>query len=330
MRVGPLSKNISDPLKSTSRVYAWTGSVQMDNGTGGTIERDNDAAQQVPGIGPARVRAFHARESDLFGERSRVFLGQASVGTAIHELVHARLAERPEDFPLWFEEGLAMLLGDGALFEGKWCVDGLACWPLRELSEEVLNDAQLELLLSLYASDPHDLRTNVLVHFLGWAIVFDLYRETGWFDWKGWSKRYAQGISVTETRVRMNRTLSVECVDSWLERLDDPDPAVRLCCAKGTWKLRSRKVADKLVRALRSEEDANVAASLAVNLLATAAEVQVGWPMRYRAVRVLRDPQVEDPVERKALRSLYNYFRYGSSQRESKRALEDLSRFLEE
>ncbi len=316
------------------RVFAWTGGVRMDDGTRGTIEHGEDLVQDVPGIGPARVRAFHARGSDFFGDRSGVFLGQADAGTAVHELVHARLAEFPTRLPLWFEEGLAMVLGDGDLIDGVWQVDGLACWPLRELAEESLNDAQLRLLLSLKAGDAHDLRTNVLVHFLGWAVVFDLYRESGSLDWERWRQTYANGISVDEVRRRMNRTLDPDCPKEWLERLSDPNRGVRLACTKGIWKLRSRAVASQLIAALRTEEDPDVAASLTVNLLATAGEVEIGrrnWWRMWRIVsRVLRDPKVEDETERKALRTLYEYYRYQQNTDRSKQALKDLSRFLEE
>jgi hypothetical protein len=36
----------------------------------------------------------------------------------VHELVHARVSEENAKLPLWFEEGLASLFGDGALYDG--------------------------------------------------------------------------------------------------------------------------------------------------------------------------------------------------------------------
>jgi len=323
------------PFEEPIRVYAWTGGASTEDGTRGNIEHDDDAVQDVPGIGPARVQAFYAKRSGFFGERSGVFLGQPDIGSSVHELVHARLAERSIELPLWLEEGLAMVLGDGALFDGKWEVDGLACWPLRELSEESLNDAQLDLLLTLKPGVRHNMRTNVLVHFLGWSIVFDLYRETGSLDWETWSQRYSKGISVAEARTRMNRTLKQSSLRKWLARLESPNPAVRLACARGLWKLKSRDVADHLVRALRKEQHPEVAASLTVNLLATAAEINIGrrnsWRMRSPVGRVLRDSQVDSARERKALRVLYEDFRYyGQDRKRTRQALDDLSRFLEE
>lgn len=316
------------------RVYAWAGSASSQDGTRGTIERDDEAIEDVPGIGPARVQAFYAKRSGFFGEQSGVFLGEPDIGTAVHELVHARLAERALDMPLWLEEGLAMVLGDGAMFDGEWQVDGLACWPWRELSEESLNDSQLELLLTLEPGVAHDMRTNVLVHFLGWSIVFDLYRESGGLDWERWNERYSDGISVVEARRRMNRTLSENCPREWLERLKDPNPAVRLASAKGLWKLRSRDVATQLMNALRKEEHPEVAASLMVNMLATAGDVYIGrrnrWRMRSMVRRVLRDPQVDDIKERQALRTLYEEYFYEQAPERSRQAVKDLARFLEE
>jgi len=111
-----------------------------------------------------------------------VYAGVAEPGTAVHELVHARLAEEDPDLPLWFEEGLACLMGDGFLDQEHWIVDGLACWPMRELREQKLGDGDLARLLALKAEDSLSARDNVLIHFVGWAVVFDLYRESNGFD----------------------------------------------------------------------------------------------------------------------------------------------------
>ena len=156
------------------RIHAWDGGVELVSGNRGEIrERGHEGlVQDVPGIGPARVRAFHTR-----GGRGGVFIGEADESTAIHELVHARLAEAGRDLPLWFEEGLASLYADGAVHGGRWVVDGLACWPLRELAEEPLPDAELARLVALRARDEHSVRENLLVHFVGWALAFDLRRE---------------------------------------------------------------------------------------------------------------------------------------------------------
>ena len=66
----------------------------------------------------------------------------------MHELVHARLAQEGVELPLWFEEGVATFLGDGALVSGRWVVDGLACWPLRELQKARPRGAELRRLLA--------------------------------------------------------------------------------------------------------------------------------------------------------------------------------------
>ena len=320
------------PFEKSVKVHAFSGGARMDDGTSPTIARGEAAVQEVPGIGPASVRGFHTRGTGLFGERSRVNLGEPDVGLTIHELVHSRLAECAPDLPLWLEEGLAMLLGDGALFDGCWEVDGLACWPLRELSEESLSDDQLQLLLSLESGMRIDIRTNALVHFFGWAIVFDLYRESGSFDWKRWSDSYSQRMSVAEARRRMNRTLHDSCPKEWLARLDDPNPAVRLCCARGLWRLMSYGVGYRLYEALSTEEHPEVAAAMALNLLATTTAIPFGRRGRYmarRAHRVLRDPKLEDPLERKAMRTIYEDFYYDYSPRRDK-AMKELARFLEE
>lgn len=322
------------PFQEHVAVYAWHGGIRMDDGVRGQVERGEEVVQDVPGIGPARVRAFHARGSDLFGTRSGVFLGQADVGTTVHELVHARLAEMGVEYPLWFEEGLASLLGDGAYFNGCWQVDGLACWPLRELSEEQLNDAQLQLLVCLKPGDEHDLRTNVLVHFLGWALIFDLYREEGALNWRDWADRYTNGIAIAEVRRRMNRTLARDCCTNWLERLSDEDPAVRFAAVRGIWKLRSRSVASTLLEAIREEEDVDVQTCMAVNVLATYYETYIGRRNRrhmwFRAMPLLRRPQVDDPIERQALRTFYDRYVYEASTEEAEAALSELSRYLEE
>ena len=321
------------PFEDHVRVFAWHGGVDMrDGSTRGTIEHE-EIVQNVPGIGPAKVEGFHARGGDLLG-RSGVFLGKPDVGTTVHELVHARLAEHDADYPLWFEEGVAHVMGDGIYHEGAWCMDGLACWPLRELGEERLNDKQLELLLSLSPGDTQDMRTNVLVHFFGWAIVFDVYREEGKLDWKTLKRFYEKGITVAEARRRMERTLSRATATDWLERLEHPDPAVRLGAVKGIWKLRSREVASVLAIALREEEHPEVKAAIAINLMSTAAETRVGWRTRRRMWRslgrALRDPDVPDPIEREALQVAYRYYAWGGDEDRVKQAIEDLSRFLDE
>ena len=261
------------PFEHAVRVQVWSGEkAALDSNDSALHEDAGGAVQDVPGIGPARVRAFHTRGTGPFGPPSGVYVSAPEVGTAVHELVHARLAEEPVDFPLWLEEGIACVLGDGALHDGQWVVDGLACWPLRELGSQTIRDDELARLCALRAEQQSDVRENVLVHFIGWALVFDLYREEGRIDWSGWLARYARGIDLGEARARLQATLDPETALDWMQRLTDPDPGVRLAAAKGTWKLRSSAIMQRLLVALEDEQDPEVQVGLALNVLASAGE----------------------------------------------------------
>jgi len=318
------------------RVHAWVGGVVMRDGARGSITTSSDGTiADVPGIGPARVRAFHARGSNSLFSPSGVFVGAADPGTAVHELVHARLAEEEPDLPLWFEEGFAMVMGDGALFEGDWVVDGFAPWPWRELREQRLDDEVLAGLLEVDSGEAHSVRDNVLVHFVGWAIVFDLYREHEVLDWRELRAHFDSAPHpLCEARRRLERTLEDGTPEEWLERLEHEDPGVRLATARGTWKLHSTRIQRKLLGALREEEHPEVQASLAVNALATAGQVRVGrrqsgWMWR-RVFPVLRLTTLPDSEETSALRTLYRAYRYGNSRYDTQAALERLSRFWED
>lgn len=324
------------PFKDNVRIHAWHGGVEMEDGAKGRITTAGDGTiNHVPGIGPARVRAFHARGDGGLFSSSGVFVGTTDVGTAVHELVHARLAEHPEELPLWFEEGFAMIMGDGTLRNGAWVVDGLACWPWRELREQELDDVQLARLLEVSSGEAHSVRDNVMVHFVGWAIVFDLYREVEVLDWRLLLERFRRaGSPLAEARRRLDRTLEAETPERWLQRLEDADPGVRMAAARGTWKLHSRDIQQVLLRALKQEEDPEVQASLAVNALATAGQVRVGGRQSgwmWRAIfPVLRMTELEDPEETSALRTLYRAYRYGNSRYDTQAALERLGRFWED
>jgi len=324
------------PFRDTVRVHAWHGGVEMQSGNRGLIRHGDDSAlQEIPGVGPARVRAFHARAPTSPFAPSGVFVGAADPGTAVHELVHARLAEERERLPLWFEEGFAALLGDGALFEGEWVVDGLACWPWRELSEVHVTDRHLALLLSIDSSHEHSVPDNVLLHFVGWAVVFDLYRELGVLDWRALLARFrAAPDPVAEARRRMRRTLAPATPLQWLARLDDPDPGRRLAAARGTWKLDSDAVLERVLAALRVERQPEVRVALAVNALAAAGQVRRSWRLRGRLWRwvypVLRDGELSDPTEAAALRTLYRAYRGRDGHVDTGSALSDLARFWEE
>jgi len=324
------------PFRSTVRVHAWNGGVEMQSGNRGVIRHGDDAAlQEIPGIGPARVRAFHARVPTSPFAPSGVFVGAADAGTAVHELVHARLAEERERLPLWFEEGFATLLGDGALFEGEWVVDGLACWPWRELRAEPLSDQRLALLLSIDSSNDHSVPDNVLLHFVGWAVVFDLYRELGVLDWRALLARFrAAPDPAAEARRRMRRTLAPATPLEWLARLDDPDPGRRLAAARGTWKLDADAVLARVLAALREERQPEVRVALAVNALAAAGQSRRSWRLRGRLWRsvypVLRDSELSDPTEAAALRELHRAYRGRDGRVDTQAALSDLARFWEE
>jgi hypothetical protein len=303
------------------RVHVHALGQDESAGTPGTqgalAQPESLATRNVPGIGPARVRAWHVRSAGPFGAPAGIYIGAPDAGTAAHELVHARLAELSGDLPLWLEEGLASIYGDGILIKGQWTVDGLACWPLRELADQHIPDTELERLCRLRAGEDSDSRENVLAHFVGWAIVFDLLREKGAIDWRGWIARYANGISTGEARERIERTLAPETVDAWLVRLSDPRPEVRAATAKGLWKLRSERVLVRLLDALDGELDAQTRIVLSLNALAAAGEMPLRPELTSRVWRTvwpkLRRAELEDGTENRALVELMRSFRYGSN-----------------
>jgi len=327
-------EDILGPFDKRVRVHAWRGAVEV--GASGSSIRHGDEAgtHQIPGIGPARIQAYHARGGSGLFSPSGVFIGVPDAGTAVHELVHARLAEDERVLPLWFEEGLASLLGDGMLIGDRWVVDGLSYWPWRELREERFTDAELESLLALTASDQSSVKENVLVHFLGWAIVFDLYRETGVLDWERWYATFDHERALVDARRRLGRTLTATTPETWLENLNHPDPGVRLATAKGCWKLRSRRVLDLLLEALADEEDPEVQVGLAVNALAAVGEIRVGWRTWRRVISAvlapLREAQLADPSERRAARDLFDVYQNAKSASSAQDALDRLARFWEE
>lgn len=327
----PLVERHLGPFRGRVDVYVWSGAIAER--AGGELPAESALVEEVPGIGPARVRAFHARGDGPFGHPTGIFVESPEPGTAVHELVHARLAEDHRRSPLWLEEGLACVLGDGYLDGATWVVDGLACWPWRALREQRLDDGQLAGLLAISAEERTSARDNVLVHFVGWAIVFDLYREAGGIDWEGWSERYARSIGVAEARERIERTLSSETLAAWLERLRDPRPEVRLATAKGLWKLRSEDAVRALIGALEDEEEPRVRIGLAVNALAAAGEVRLPRPAVDRLWRAvwptLRRSKVGDPADREATSELLRSIRYGGGRR-SQPALAKLEHYWSE
>lgn len=324
------------PFEDRVNIHAWHGGVEMQAGNRGRrTAAHEESIADVPGIGPARVRAFHTRSDGGWWSNSGIFIGSPEAGTMVHELVHARLAERPYELPLWFEEGYASVLGDGVLHDGVWTVDGLACWPWRELREEQFTDADLQRLLDIRASDDHTVRENVLVHFVGWAIVYDLYRETGSLDADALLAHFGpERDQLYEARKRLNRTLSDETPVTWMERMSSEDVGVRFATAKGTWKLASSSVVRALLRSLRDETDDEVRVAIAVNCLAAAGERRLGrrtegW-MWGAILPIMREAPLADEAEREALESLYRAYRRGRSRVDTQEALNALSRFWQE
>jgi len=317
------------PFRSKVRVHAWH---EREGRADPLAEAEASIGyRDVPGIGPARIQAYHARGIAGPLSPTGVFIGQPDVGTAVHELVHARLAEDKVRLPLWFEEGLASLVGDGIAIDAVWVVDGLACWPLRELREEALDELELARLLRIRASDRTSVKDNVMVHFVGWAVVFDLYRETGRIDWELWRARFDFDDQLADAHRRMLRTLAPHTPLEWLERLDDPDRRVRLAAAKGTWKLRSRAVLERLLDALEIETDPEVRVGLAVNALAAAGEVRISGQRWWRAVfEALANAELQDPEEARAIADLYQAYRWQQDKDEARDALSRLTRFWEE
>lgn len=321
------------PFKRSVAVHAWDGSVRItESGREHVHSHEDRGIHEVPGIGPARIQAYHARGGAF--SKSGVFIGAPDVGTAVHELVHARLAEDSAILPLWFEEGIASILGDGALYEGRWVVDGLACWPLRELREENLGREEIERLLAIQSTDRVSVRDNVLVHFLGWAVVFDFYRETGSLECDKWLDELDGGTRVDEIQRRLRRTLNPLTEDQWIERLGDSDPGVRMATAKGLWKLRSRMVLDTLVEAMRHEDEPQVRAGLAINALAAAGEISISWKhwryVRTAVEQALQGVVLNDPLEQAALLKLRDSYNQRGKEQIALDALRGLSRFWQE
>lgn len=313
----------------TVRVHA----IQSEESSAPMPVNDVGLVHDVPGIGRARVRAYHARGDGVFGPATGIYADTPEPGTAVHELVHARIAEIAPELPLWLEEGLACFLGDGFLDGDHWIVDGYACWHVRELREQHLSDKELEHVLKLSAADEASVRENVLVHFVGWAIVFDLRREAGALDWKQWMSRYKRGIDAEDARVRIQRTISAATEAEWLKRLQDPSREVRLATAKGLWKLRSRTAVTALLDAIEDEKDGEVKIALAINALAAGGDIKLGeeardrfWPTVWP---VLRRGQLKDTDEQQALRNLYLSYRR-RTQVSSAQALEGLRRYWAE
>ena len=316
-------------------VHAITGSVDLHSGSHGTIIGEEGAVERVEGIGDTIVPAFHARAGGGLFEPSGIFVTTPAVGTAVHELVHARVDELGLDLPLWFEEGLAAVMGDGILHDGRWVVDGFAFWPWVELRENPLTDRELKRLLAIGARDDHSVRDNVLVHFVGWTIVFDCLRESGGLEWESWLAELRESEDRFEwARTRLRRTLASATALEWLRRVSDDDPGVRLAAACGAWKVGDEEIVRLLLDRLAVEEDDEVKVCLAVNALASLGRGRVSreverelWPT---VLRALRRVELPDEGEEVAARELYRSYRRWSGRRTRQVAFDRLDRYWRE
>ncbi len=304
------------PFEGSVRVHAWDGGVELSSGNRGRMAEGEDAGliEDLPNVGTARVRAFHVRSGGL--GPGGVFLGEATPGAAVHELIHARLAEMygPRDtLPLWFEEGLAQVVADGVLAESRdgglatWVRDGLCAWPLSVLREQTIEDGELEALLAIRVSDSHSVEDNLMVHFVGWALVFDLYREDPEGSWRTWLARME--ANPEDARMRINRSVDESMVRLWIKaRLDDERPEARQAAARGTWRIGDPVTLQLLSSALRKEKDMAAKATLTINILASAGEGRFAGMGRWNGLRlplkILREEPFTDPLERAAARQL--------------------------
>lgn len=323
------------PFEDRVRVHAWNDDA-LDEDAPRIMGPGVARIEDVPGIGKARVRAYHVTGGATLFSPTGVFLGTADVGTAVHELVHARLAEMPRRVPLWFEEGLASLWGDGALYDGRWIIDGFACWPARVLREETISDEELERVMRLSASQTYSSRDNLLVHFVGWALVFDLAREMPGASWEKWLAHFEtdalRRTLLVATRERIARATSKATIVEWLERLKHEDPGVRLAAAKGMWKLRSQTAVDALVARLHDETDAQVSLSLGLNALLAVGEMRLSrrsWRDLWRVVVPnLGELEISDDAERGSLRQFLGGMRGRGGN--TQQGLDGLARYWEE
>ena len=328
-------EEVFGPFTGNVDVHAIKGSVDLHSGNRGTITGEEGVVEYVEGVGEAVVPAFHAGGGGGLFSPSGIFVATPATGTAVHELVHARIAELGLSLPLWFEEGVAAVMGDGIQRGERWVVDGFSFWPWLELREDRPSREELHRLLSLTSQHDHSVRENVIVHFVGWAIVFDCMRETGDLDWERWLAESRAVEDLTSWALaRMERTLEEATMHEWLDRVEDEDPAVRLAAARGSWKVGDEDVIALLLDQLEREEDDEVKVCLAVNALASLGRTEASrgierrlWPTVLRALRRVELSQEE---EREAARELYRSYRRWGGWRSRQSAFDRLDRFWRE
>lgn len=323
------------PFRWPVRVHAWNGGVELSSGTRGVIEEGADAGLIESDLGTARVRAFHVKR-DPFGAGG-IFLGEPSPGSAVHELVHARFAELP-DVPLWFEEGFAMLLGDGELVRpadghAYWVRDGLCAWPRSMLRAERPDAATIAHVLELDSSDDHSIEENLLVHFVGWALVFDLYRSDPHGTWHDWLTTFRADPSTASER--LERSIDRGTLLVWLnDGLSHPEEGVRLATARGQWRGAHSASLQMLSSALRHESAPEVRATLAINLLAAAGQGRFAGMGRWNGMRlpmnVLEELEFGTAADRDAAQRLLDGFRGRGRRSSIEDAFRDLERYWQE
>lgn len=315
------------PFEDSVKVHVLEGPVHLGE-DGRSVVHAAEASQTVAGVGPTTVRGYHAREAGASG----IYVRTAEPSTLVHELVHARMEELGAEVPLWFEEGVASLLADGMLVEGYWVRDGFCAWPWARLRAHRPSGLELEALLTRTSSTAESVRENVLAHLLGWALVFDLWRESQSDDWRDWYEEFDWNDPLRDAQRRLTRVLSPEVPAAWLRaRLASPQKGVRLASLKGSWKVLGPSTAATLAAALETETDAEVRAALAINLLAAGEALgpdEVRLHASTLAVTALSEVRLADPVEAAAARDLVLAVEGGL--RDSDRALEGLRRFWEE
>ena len=312
------------------RVHALDAPVHLGE-DGRSVVHAAEASQPVPGLGTATIKGYHTR-SEHPGDTG-VFVRDADAGTLVHELVHARLAELDPDLPLWFEEGVACLLADGLVVEGRWVRDGFSAWPWVELRENRPPALELERILERGSDEPMGVRENVLAHLVGWALVFDLWRETRSDDWRTWLEAFDWERPLVDAQRRLDRILSPTVPAGWLRaRLASPSQPVRLAALRGAWKLAAPETGSVLLAALEMEQDPEVQASLAVNLRASgtalAPEPRALQEAHSAAREALERVQLPQPDEAGAARALCRSLRGGPGDPDA--ALEGLRRFWDE
>ncbi|HIG86101.1 MAG TPA: hypothetical protein EYQ25_03575 [Planctomycetes bacterium] len=268
-----------EPAKAA--VEAWMGEFQVpvqvhaldqpvhltDDGQG--IVHAAETYQDVPGLHQTEVRGYHLRGNGR-SQAGLIFVRDPNSPTLVHELVHARLAEDEEELPLWFEEGIASLLSDGLMFEGRWIRDGFSAWPWSELRTRRPDGIELLNILELQPTSSSSVRENVLAHLVGWALVFDLWRETHSDDWHVWQAAFDWEHPLQDAQRRLNRVLSTAVPAEWLRaRLASNNRGVRLAALRGSWKIACPKVGTVLLNALEQETDSEVRVALAINILAS-------------------------------------------------------------